>query len=131
RGRQSGTLCAFRGQHVSSDHLAGVGRQDLTAHVDIGALGRGARTAGLQVVGRTTQAEFLVGCGLEQLLAAEREQHADQWEPLLQLRAAVGRLLDPRVLGGYAVVVLGRAAEDVHHPPLRGLAYRVARDRQE
>jgi len=126
--RHSGTLRAFRDQHVSSDVLAGMGHQDLTAHIDIGALERGAGANGLELVGRTTQAEFLVGCGLEELLALERDRVADEWEQLRLLRAAVGRLLDPRALGGYAVVILGRGVADHHRPPLRGLAYRIGRD---
>jgi SAM-dependent MidA family methyltransferase len=122
--RAQGTLRAFRGQHVSSDLLGGVGRQDLTAQVNLDALERGARGAGLQVLGRTTQAEFLVGCGLEELLQQHREGVAEDWQALLLLRSAVRRLLDPLHLGGYAVVVLGSGVPQ--DPPLRGLAYRLA-----
>ena len=43
RERLTGTLRAFRSHHVSSDVLGGVGRQDLTAHVDLDALEAGAR----------------------------------------------------------------------------------------
>jgi SAM-dependent MidA family methyltransferase len=121
--RPEGTVRAFRGQHVSSDVLSGVGRQDITAHVDLGALQRGAAAAGLEVLGRTTQAEFLLGCGLEEALAQARERAGDSWPEQLGLRSAVARLLDPRAMGGYTVVVLGRAVES--EPPLRGLAYRL------
>lgn len=123
--RAQGTLRAFRGQHVSSDLLGGVGRQDLTAHVNLDALERDARRAGLDVLGRTTQAEFLVGCGLEELLEEQRQRNADEPEALLLLRSAVRRLLDPRQLGGYSVVLLGR--EVPLDAPLRGLAYRLSR----
>lgn len=122
--RAQGTLRAFRGQHVSSDVLSGVGRQDLTAQVNLDALERDSRRAGLDVLGRTTQAEFLVGCGLEELLEQERERYADDWGALLLVRSAVRRLLDPRQLGGYSVVLLGRGMP--LDPPLRGLAYRLA-----
>ena len=126
-GRDQGTLRAFRGQHVSSDVLSGVGLQDLTARVNLGALERDAREAGLDVLGRTTQAEFLVGCGLEEVLEEARDRGADDWQALLLLRSAVGRLLDPRQLGGYSVVVLGhRLPVDALHAPLRGLAYHLA-----
>ena len=121
--RRQGTLRAFRGQHVGSDVLGGVGRQDLTATVDLGALARGARAAGLRWLGRTSQAEFLLGCGLESVLADERERVADSWAELAALRSSVVRLLDPRALGGYAAVVLGRGVEP--EPPLAGLAYRL------
>lgn len=127
--RAQGTLRAFRAQHVSSDLLGGVGRQDLTAQVNLDALERGARGAGLVVLGRTTQAEFLVGCGLEELLQQHREGVAEDWQALLLLRSAVRRLLDPLHLGGYAVVVLGSGVPQ--DPPLRGLAYRLARRSRE
>ncbi|HWH23595.1 MAG TPA: SAM-dependent methyltransferase [Candidatus Limnocylindria bacterium] len=123
--RRTGTLRAFRAHHVSSNVLGGVGRQDLTAHVDLDALERGAQTAGLTLVGRTTQTEFLVGCGLEELMAAWRARIGEDWQGQLALRSAALRLLDPRQMGGFAVVVLGREVNV--EPPLRGLAYRVPR----
>jgi SAM-dependent MidA family methyltransferase len=122
--RASGTLRAFRSHHVGSELLAGVGHQDLTAHVDLDALRSGALAAGLEVVGTTTQAEFLVGCGLVQLLESERNAAGEDWAAQLLLRSSIGRLLDPRQLGGYAVVILGRGVEG--ETPLRGLGYRLA-----
>jgi SAM-dependent MidA family methyltransferase len=120
--RRKGTLRAFRQQHVASDPLRGVGHQDLTAHVDLAALDRAARAAGLTVLGRNSQAEFLIGCGLEEVMAAERQRAADDWQATLTLRSAVGRLLDPRALGSYWVVALGRGVAPDR--PLRGLAWR-------
>jgi SAM-dependent MidA family methyltransferase len=86
--------------------------------------GSAPRSAGWPFVGRTTQAEFLVGNGLEQLLADERGRLPDEWSPWLLLRSAVGRLLDPRALGGYAVVVLGAGLGEPL-PELDGLGYRL------
>lgn len=123
--RRDGTLRAFREQHVGREVLSGVGRQDITATVDLGALERFARGAGLTWLGRTTQTEFLAGCGFEELLAEERARAGEDWTAQLELRSAVGRLLDPRALGGYAVVVLGRKLPD--EPPLSGLSFRLQR----
>lgn len=106
--RNAGTLRAFRGQHVSGDVFAGVGHQDLTAHVDLDALEGGARDAGLDVLDRTRQAEFLLGCGLDEVYAELRETADQDWEAGTTLRSAVRRLLDPRALGGYWVSILGR-----------------------
>jgi SAM-dependent MidA family methyltransferase len=121
--RRTGTMRAFREQHVSSDPYVGVGEQDLTAHVDLAALRRAAEGSGLTVLGTTSQAEFLVGCGLEELLVAEQAALPDEWQPRLLLRSAVARLVDPRQTGGYAVVVVGRDVPA--EPPLRGLAFRL------
>lgn len=118
--RAAGTLRAFRGQHVSSDVLGGVGHQDLTAHVDLDALADGARDCGLVVLGRVRQAEFLLGCGLDEAYVAARAEADNDWDSALNLRAAVRRLLDPQALGGYAAAVLGKGVE--RDPPLRGLA---------
>ena len=121
--RRTGTLRAFRGQHVSSDILAGVGEQDLTAHVDFDALARAASAAGLVVLGAVSQAELLMGCGLEEIFATAQARLPDEWRPRLELQAAVRRLLDPRHLGGYRVIVLG--CDVPPEPPLRGLSFRL------
>jgi SAM-dependent MidA family methyltransferase len=121
--RRNGTLRAFRGHHLGADVLRGVGRQDLTATVDLGALDRAAAAAGLVRLGVTTQAELLVGCGLEDALERERARIGDDWQQRALLRAAVARLLDPRQLGGYRVAVYGRDVPT--EPPLRGLGYRL------
>ncbi|CAN5736998.1 SAM-dependent methyltransferase [soil metagenome] len=123
--RQGGTLRTFRDHHFGSDVLAGVGRQDLTATVDLGALERFAAAAGLDWLGRTTQAEFLAGAGLEVALAEERARAGEDWQAQLELRASIGRLLDPRATGGYAVVVMGRDVPD--EPQLSGLSFRLER----
>ena len=123
--RLTGTLRAFRSHHVSSDVLGGVGRQDLTAHVDLDALADAAQAAGLQVIGRTTQAEFLVGVGLGELLEQERALAGEDWSKQLELRSSVGRLLDPRHLGGYAVIALGKGVEA--GLPLRGFDFKLER----
>jgi SAM-dependent MidA family methyltransferase len=107
-GRTRDTLRAFRKQHVSSDVLSGVGRQDLTASVDLVALEDGARAAGLDVITRTRQAEFLLGNGIEQVYAEARKTADEDWDAATQLRSAVARLLDPQGMGGFAVVILGK-----------------------
>jgi SAM-dependent MidA family methyltransferase len=106
--RATGTVRAFRGQHVSGDVLGGVGHQDITAHVDLDALEDGARDAGLDLVQRTRQAEFLLRNGFEQIYAEARKTADEHWAAATLLRSAVARLLDPRGMGGFAVVILGK-----------------------
>jgi len=106
--RMTGTLRAFRDHHVSSDVLTAVGHQDITAHVDFDALERGARAAGLTIVERKRQAEFLIESGLEEAYAAARVESDQDWSAALSLRSAVRRLIDPQALGGYQVVVLSK-----------------------
>lgn len=121
--RREGTLRAYLGHTVHADPYRHVGRQDLTAHVDVTAVERAAAANGLAILGVTTQAEFLVGAGAGELVAAAV---ADPDLPLadrLALRSAIARLLDPRAMGGFRVVVLGRGLPE--RATLRGLAYRL------
>lgn len=123
--RRAGTLMTYRGHTAEGDPGApyrDVGERDITAHVDTTALGAALLHAGLDLIGETTQAELLVGCGLEELVQRLQARAALASEAL-ELRGAVLRLLDPRHLGGFRAVLAGRgiAAE----PPLRGLAYRM------
>jgi SAM-dependent MidA family methyltransferase len=125
--RAGGTIRAFRGQHVSSDVLGGVGRQDITAHVDLDALDSDAQEAGFSRIGRTTQARFLMGCGLDEIYRAAKDEADHDWSSALELRSAVRRLLDPQHMGAYAVVGLGLGLEE--QPPLRGFDFELERPR--
>lgn len=66
--RSSGTLMCHYRHHAHTDPLLWPGLQDITAHVDFTAVAEAAVTAGLAVAGYTTQAWFLLDCGLEELL---------------------------------------------------------------
>lgn len=67
--RNRGTLiCHFR-HRAHSDPFALPGLQDITANVDFTAVADAANAAGFETVGFSTQAHFLIGSGLETLLA--------------------------------------------------------------
>jgi SAM-dependent MidA family methyltransferase len=66
--RSSGTLMCHYRHHVHADPLSWPGLQDITAHVDFTAVAEAAVAADLEVAGYTTQAWFLLDCGLEELL---------------------------------------------------------------
>jgi SAM-dependent MidA family methyltransferase len=118
--RPNGTVRAFRGHHVSSDVLGGAGHRDITAHVDLDALAEDAIQAGFDFLGQADQARFLVSCGLEEAYGAAREVADNEFESALLLRSAMRRLLDPRQLGGYHVIALGKGVAT--EPPLRGFS---------
>jgi SAM-dependent MidA family methyltransferase len=123
--RRDGTLRAYLRHRVHDDPYRHVGRQDLTAHVDVTAVERAARGAGLTHLGTTTQAEFLVGHGMEGLLQAIQADPDTTLEAYLAVRSAVMRLLDPGAMGRFRVMGFGRDWPD--GPPLAGFGYRVAR----
>ena len=122
----AGTLMTYRGHAADGSPDApyrDVGERDITAHVDTTILARLLDAARYDVLGETTAAELLAGCGLEDLLERERNRAVDT-SALLLLRSAVMRMLDPRHLGGFRAVLAGRGI--ARTPPLRGLAYRSA-----
>lgn len=106
--RAEGTLRTYLRHMVGRDPFRYIGRQDLTAHVDLTALVRAGARHGLDHLGTTSQAAFLVGSGIGELLAAVQADPATTLPDYLALRAALGRLLDPAASGGFRVVALGR-----------------------
>lgn len=66
--RHGGTLMCHRGHRADADPLVEVGLKDITAHVDFSGIALAAQDAGLDVIGYTTQAHFLMNCGLLGLL---------------------------------------------------------------
>lgn len=66
--RANGTLqCHYR-QRAHDDVFYYPGLQDITAHVDFTAVAEAGTAADLRVAGYTTQAHFLLDCGLDKLL---------------------------------------------------------------
>ena len=127
--RRDGTLRAYVRHTVHDDPYAHIGRQDLTAHVDVDALVRAAADAGLAHLGTTTQAEFLVGLGMDEHLRAIQADPATTMESYLAVRSSVMRLLDPAATGRFRVMAFGRGWPDApggdQARPLAGFGYRA------
>jgi SAM-dependent MidA family methyltransferase len=104
--RSRGTLmCHYR--HRSHDdpfYLPGL--QDITAHVDFTAVAEGGIDAGLKLLGYATQAQFLINCGIADLLARTPAEQAGTYLPLA---AGAQKLLSPAEMGElFKVIALGR-----------------------
>lgn len=67
--RFDGTLICHYQHHAHGDPFSWPGLTDLSASVDFTALAESADQCGLDVSGYTNQAMFLMGCGLEQVIA--------------------------------------------------------------
>jgi SAM-dependent MidA family methyltransferase len=106
--RREGTLRAFVRHQISDDPYRLVGRQDLTAHVDVTAVQRAAEAAGLATLGITTQAEALMGLGIEERLREIQTDPATTMEDYTLLRASLIRLLDPAAMGRFWFMAFGR-----------------------
>ena len=70
-------------------------------------------------LGLTTQAYFFAGLGIEELLL-DLQHYSDPYR-YVNAREAVLHLMDPRGLGRFRVLVLGKSVE--REPPLRGLGF--------
>ena len=113
--RHGGTLMCHRAHLADTDPLVDVGRKDITAHVNFSAIALAGQDAGLQVLGYTSQARFLLNCGLLPLLAAADARGCAQAQPLLQ-EHEMGELF--KVIGfaaGAGFEALGFAAGDRSH----------------
>lgn len=102
------TLRAYHRHRVHADPLVAIGRQDLTAHVDLTAVERAAIAAGLKPIGRTTQGPFLADVGAGDLLVALQTAPGTTFESYVAARSALMRMLDPRATGGFAALAFGR-----------------------
>ena len=127
--RRDGTLRAYVRQQVHDDPFRHIGRQDLTAHVDVTAVEAAARRAGLTTVGITTQAEALVGLGIEARLRAIQADPETSLEAYLLVRSALMRMLDPAAMGRFRVLAFGR--DWPPGDPLTAFAYHAPRRRRD
>jgi SAM-dependent MidA family methyltransferase len=113
--RTAGTLMCHRAHLADADPLAEVGLKDITAHVNFTGIALAAQDAGLQVLGYTSQARFLLNCGLATLLheadikqavAAQRLVHEHEMGELFKV---IG------LAAGVELDAIGFAAGDRSH----------------
>ncbi len=77
--RNNGTLVCHYRHRVHDDPLVRIGLQDISASVDFTAVAEAAFACGLDVEGYTTQAAFLLSCGLTERLAEIKRKFPDQY----------------------------------------------------
>ena len=94
--RSMGTLMCHHRHTSHDDVFFEPGGQDITAHVDFSALAAAAREGGLEVLGYATQAQFLVNCGITEVLGEANAENALHYAPLA---AEAQRLLSPAEMG--------------------------------
>lgn len=94
--RAQGTLMCHYRHHAHDDPLYLPGLQDITAHVDFTAMARAAIDSGLDLLGYTSQASFLLNAGIGDLLL--RTPASDELRYLPQANA-MQRLVSPAEMG--------------------------------
>jgi SAM-dependent MidA family methyltransferase len=102
--RATGTLRAHYRHRAHHDPYVHPGLQDLTAWVDFTAVAEAAVDAGLDVLGFTTQAAFLLALGIERDVADSQDERTR-----IVRAGEAQRLLLPDEMGeSYKVIALGR-----------------------
>lgn len=108
--RDGGTVrCHYR-HRTHQDPFWYPGLSDITSHVDFTAVAEAGFEAGLDVLGYTSQAVFLMNCGIGELLQARSAAGDDVAAQRAQ--GAVSVLLSPNEMGElFKVIALGRGLD--------------------
>lgn len=107
--RAEGTLMAHYRHHATSDPFLFPGLCDLTAHVDFSAIAGAGVAGGMSVAGYTSQAQFLLNCGILDQLARAGDPASVAY---LRESAALQKILQPSEMGElFKVLALSRGID--------------------
>jgi SAM-dependent MidA family methyltransferase len=111
--RDQGTLICHYRHRAHTDPFSWPGLTDITAHVDFTAIARAAKRGGLAIAGFTSQAPFLLGCGILDALAASGEPMSKDY---VQAVAPVQKLLSPAEMGELFKVIAFSKSDAIAWP---------------
>lgn len=104
--RSHGTLMCHYRHHAHDDPLFLPGLQDITAHVDFTSMARAALDAGLDLLGYTSQAAFLLDAGIGDLLLRTSPEDERRYLPQAN---AMQKLISPAEMGElFKVLAVGK-----------------------
>jgi len=107
--RAKGTLMCHYRHHAHDDPFLWPGLQDITAHVDFSAVAEAGTGVGLDLLGYATQANFLIDCGITELLGETSPADVAAYLPLAN---QAQRLLSPAEMGElFKVIALGKGID--------------------
>ena len=108
--RSSGTLMCHYRHHAHDDPLFLPGLQDITAHVNFTDIAERGIDAGLELVGYTNQAFFLINCGITDLM---KDTSPENLRDYLPLSAQLQKLTSPAEMGElFKVIALGKGIKE-------------------
>jgi len=114
--RSEGTLMCHYRHRAHADPFFLPGLQDITSHIDFSAVARAGGEAGLELFGYTGQAQFLINCGITDIMLRTPPENAAAYLPRA---AAAQQLLSPTEMGElFKVLALGKD----YDAPLIGFA---------
>lgn len=100
--RNLGTLMCHYQHYAHTDPLINVGLQDITSHVDFTGIARAGVDKGLQLSGFCSQAQFLMNCGILDVMSQVSPHDMALYAPLA---AAAQKLLSPAEMGDLFKVI--------------------------
>jgi len=100
--RSDGTLMCHYRHRAHDDPYFLPGLQDITSHIDFSAIARAGRESGMDLVGYASQAQFLLNCGITDLLAETSPEDVTAYAPR---SAQVQKLVSPSEMGELFKVV--------------------------
>ncbi|SDA25870.1 SAM-dependent methyltransferase, MidA family [Nitrosospira sp. Nsp18] len=104
--RSSGTLMCHYRHLAHNDPFYLPGLQDITSHVDFSSVASAAIDSGLGLRGYTTQAYFLINCGVTEILAQTRVENTKDYLPLAN---QLQKLVSPAEMGElFKVIAFGK-----------------------
>jgi SAM-dependent MidA family methyltransferase len=106
--RRAGTLKGYYQHGVTEQIFRGIGRQDLTAHVNFSEISYHAQTCGFTIEEMTTQAELLEKLGIGERMFELQSNPNITSDEYLAVRAAVLRMIDPGAMGRFRAMILRR-----------------------
>jgi SAM-dependent MidA family methyltransferase len=122
--RREGTLQCYYQNRCHSNPYLHIGDQDITSHVNFTALEQWGQELGLEKLGFTPQALFLMNLGLGDRLT-ELTTGSYSLPALLQKREALHQLIDPLGLGKFGVLLQAKGLnEQESQYPLEGFIKR-------
>ncbi|MBS0424774.1 MAG: class I SAM-dependent methyltransferase [Proteobacteria bacterium] len=104
--RNQGTLMCHYRHHAHDDPFYLPGLQDITSHVDFSTLTQVAENSGLELLGYTTQAYFLLNCGITDMLAQTSTEDIHRYLPQSN---QLQKLVSPAEMGElFKVIAFGK-----------------------
>jgi SAM-dependent MidA family methyltransferase len=114
--RSSGTLMCHYRHHAHDNPFFLPGLQDITSHVNFTDIAECGIDSGLELIGYTSQAFFLINCGITELLQNTSPENLRDYFPL---SAQLQKLTSPAEMGElFKVIAMGKNMRSL----LRGLS---------
>ncbi len=107
--RNQGTLMCHYRHYAHTDPFFWPGLQDITTHIDFTSIAEAGAISGLRTLGFCDQANFLLSCGLTDILADSQTGGEPGTKEILKLSAEVKKLTMPHEMGElFKVIAMGK-----------------------